>query len=237
MRWDDQAILLSARPYGENGLIVSLLTRQNGRHGGLVQGGQSKRHRAAWQSGNWLEIEWRGRLAEQLGTVSGELRAAYGPRWLSDAARLAAVSAACAVSDLCLPDHVPNPRVFDGLLALFDGLDGESWPTLYVHWELGLLRELGFGLDLTACAVTGATLDLAYVSPKSGRAVSVQGGQGYHDRLLALPSFLLDGSAGDAKALVAGLELTGFFLERHVLAPLGRRLPAARSRLVDRLRA
>ena len=237
MRWNDDAVLLSARPYGENGLIVSLLTRLNGRHGGLVRGGQSSRHRAVWQNGNLLKVEWTARLAEQLGTIAGELVVSHGPRWLDDVGRLAAVGAACAMCDLCLPDHVPHPQAFDGLLALFESLREENWPTLYVHWELGLLRELGFSLDFSSCAATGATADLVFVSPKSGRAVSSAGAQGYEDRLLALPPFLLDGSAGSPADIAAGLELSGYFLERHVLAPIHRRLPAARSRLVDRLRA
>jgi DNA repair protein RecO (recombination protein O) len=236
MRWSDDALLLSARSFGENGLLVSLLTREHGRHRGLVPGGQSRRQRAIWQSGNWLAVHWQARLAEHLGTIGGELRGAYAARWLDDAGRLAALGAACAMADLCLSEHVPHPDVFAGLLALLEGLAQEEWPSLYVHWEIGLLRALGFGLDLSACAATGMTADLGYVSPKSGRAVSRAAGEPYQDRLLPLPAFLVEGGAGDKPAVAAGLQLTGHFLERHALAPQGRRLPAARSRLVDRLR-
>ena len=237
MQWNDDAILLSARPFGENALLVSLLTHQQGRHAGLVPGGQSKRQRAIWQSGNWLSVEWKARLAEQLGSLTGEMRTAFGARWMADAPRLAAITAACAMSELCLPEHVPHAQAFAGLLALFDSLDQPDWASLYVHWEIGLLRVLGFGLDLASCAATGTTADLAYVSPKSGRAVSRAEGLPYHDKLLVLPAFLTEGGGGDAEQIAAGLTLSGFFLERHVLAPHGRQLPAARSRLVDRLRA
>jgi DNA repair protein RecO (recombination protein O) len=237
MHWNDDAVLLSARPFGETGLLVSLLTASNGRHAGLVPGGQSRRRRALWQSGNWLEVEWRARLAEQLGSVGGELHKAFAAEWLHDPARLAALGAACAMCELCLPEHVPHPQAFAGLVALLGSLGQEEWPSLYVHWELGLLRVLGFGLDLGSCAASGATADLAYVSPKSGRAVSRSEGAPYHDRLLALPRFVAAGGAGDPQQIGDGLALSGYFLERHVLAPHGRRLPAARSRLVDRLRA
>jgi DNA repair protein RecO (recombination protein O) len=237
MQWNDDAILLSARPFGESALLVSLLTAKQGRHAGLVPGGQSKRHRATWQPGNWLSVEWKARLAEQLGSISGEVRMPFAARWMSDPTRLAAISAACAMGELCLPEHVPHGQAFAGLAELLDSLDQNDWPSLYVHWELGLLRVLGFGLDLASCAATGTTEDLAYVSPKSGRAVSRADGQPYHDKLLVLPAFLRDGGTGDAAQIAAGLTLSGYFLERHVLAPHGRRLPAARSRLVDRLTA
>lgn len=237
MKWNDDAVLLSAKPFGENGLLVTLLTAQNGRHGGFVPGGQSRRNRALWQSGNHLAVEWKARLADQLGSIKAELLRAHAPRWLDDPSRLAALSSACAMSELCLPDHVPNPQAFAGLLALLDGLTQDHWGGLYVHWELGLLATLGFGLDLARCAVSGGSDDLAFVSPRSGRAVSRAAAGPYRDRLLLLPQFLLQGGVADSADLAAGLALTGYFLERHVLAPQNRSLPAARSRLVDRLRA
>lgn len=233
----DEAILLSARPHGESGLLVTLLTREHGRHAGLVAGGQSKRHRPTWQTGTLLDIKWTARLAEHLGTIGGEARTAYAARWLDDPARLGGISAVCAVAEACLPERVPHPPAFAAMLALFDGFSEEHWPSLYAHWELGLLGELGFGLDLSECAATGVREDLIYVSPKSGRAVSREGGAAYRDRLLTLPSFLTEGVTLDQAEIADALTLTGFFLERHVLAPQGRTLPAARSRLVDRLRA
>jgi DNA repair protein RecO (recombination protein O) len=237
MNWTDDALLLSARPHGESALLVTLLTREHGRHAGLVTGGQSKRHRPSWQTGTLMAVKWQARRAEHLGTVSGEPRTPYAARWLDDPFRLAGVSAACAVSEACLPERVPHAPAFEALVALFDGLSEAHWPSLYAHWELGLLGELGFGLDLGVCAATGASADLVYVSPKSGRAVSRGAGAEYHDRLLPLPAFLKEGVTEDRAAVAEALALTGFFLERHVLAPHGRSLPPARSRLVDRLRA
>ena len=237
MQWIDEAVLLSARPHGESGLLVALLTRGHGRHAGLVAFGQSKKQRPAWQTGTLFEIKWQARLAEHLGTVTGEGRTAYAARWLDDAARLGGISAVCAVAEACLPERVPHPAAFAGLIAFLDGLGEDHWPSLYAHWELGILGELGFGLDLSACAATGATENLVYVSPKSGRAVSAEAGEEYRDKMLALPSFLRGGITQDRAEVAKALDLTGFFLERHVLAPHGKALPAARSRLVDRLRA
>ena len=237
MHWTDEAILLSARPHGESALLVTLLTHDHGRHAGIVAGGQSKRHRASWQTGTLLDIKWTARLAEHLGTVGGEARTSYAARWLDDPARLGGVSAACAVAESCLPERVPHPPAFAAMVALLDGFSQDHWPSLYAHWELGLLGELGYGLDLTQCAATGLSEDLIYVSPKSGRAVSRAAGEEYRDKMLALPPFLTAGITHDRAEVASALALTGFFLERHVLTPQGRVLPAARSRLVDRLRA
>jgi len=237
MQWIDDAILLSARAYGETGLLVTLLTREHGRHAGLVQGGQSKKNRPAWQTGTLFEIKWQARLAEHLGGVSGEAKRSYAARWLDDAARLGGISAVCAVAEACLPEREPHSATFAAMVALLDSMDEDHWPSLYAHWELGVLGELGFGLDLSVCAATGAREDLVYVSPKSGRAVSRAAGEAFHDRMLALPAFLRTGITGDRREVAQALDLTGFFLERHVLAPYGKALPAARSRLVDRLRA
>lgn len=237
MNWTDDAILLSARPHGESALLVTLLTREHGRHAGLVTGGQSRRHRPSWQTGTLMAVKWQARLVEHLGVIGGEPRTPYAARWLDDPFRLAGVSAACAVSEACLPERVPHSAAFEALVALFDGLSAAHWPSLYAHWELGLLGELGYGLDLGVCAATGGTVDLAYVSPKSGRAVSREAGAEYHDRMLPLPAFLKEGVTEDRASVADALTLTGFFLERHVLAPHGKSLPPARSRLVDRLRA
>jgi len=237
MQWTDDAVLLSCRPHGENSLLVHLLSREHGRHAGLVTGGQSKRHRATWQTGTLMAVKWQARLAEHLGGVGGEARTAYATRWLDDPFRLAGVSAACAVSEAGLPERVPHPNAFAALVALLEGMVEDHWPSLYAHWELGLLGELGFGLDLTSCAATGETGDLIYVSPKSGHAVSAKAGEPYRERLLPLPPFLKTGISTDRAEVADALDLTGYFLERHVLAPHGRGLPAARSRLVERLRA
>lgn len=236
MEWRDEAILLSLTRHGESSGIAHLLTAARGRHAGLVRGGAGKSARGALQPGSRLQVTWRGRLPEHLGSVTWELLAAGGTAWLHDARRLACVAAACAVADSVLPEREPFPEAFSGLTALLAGLAGEDWPGDYVRWELNLLGELGFGLDLGSCAATGVTEDLAYVSPKSGQAVSAAAGEAWRDRLLVLPGFLLDGGRGGEKHWLDGLRLTGYFLERHVLGPHGKRLPAARKRLIDRLK-
>jgi DNA repair protein RecO (recombination protein O) len=236
MEWTDQGIVLSARPHGEGGMVVSLLTEEHGRHAGFVPGGSSRRARPTWQPGNLVEVSWRARLSEQLGNYAGELREPHAARALDSATELAGLSAACAVIDSALPEREPHPAMFAALSAFLGTLGHPGWPGIYVRIELGLLQELGFGLDLEKCAVTGDTDDLTYVSPKTGRAVSRAAAGPYKEKLLELPGFLSTGGLpADAEELRQGLELTGFFLERHVFWPHNKPLPAARSRLMETL--
>ena len=236
MDWSDEGVVLAARPHGENGLIASLLTRAHGRHAGFVSGGMSRRTRPLWQPGNLLAVAWRARLSDHLGNFAGELRAAHAAHALDDAVQLAGLSAACAVLEAALPEREPHPGVFEGLCALLGALGHAGWPAIYVHLELGLLQELGFGLDLKACAITGSRDDLAYVSPRSGRAVARRAAEPYKDKLLALPSFLTSGGLPtDDREIASGLALTGHFLERHVFWPHNKPLPAARSRIMELL--
>lgn len=237
MRWNDEAFVLSARRHGETGAVVHLLTREHGRHGGLVRGGGGRRLSAVLQPGNQVRAEWRGRLEEHLGTLAVELTKARAAAVLGDPARLAALASACAVVEAALPEREPHPALYEAVAALLDALEGSpAWAAAYVRWELGLLAELGYGLDLTRCAATGDREDLAYVSPRSGQAVSRAAAEPWRDRLLPLPGFLLGAQAGAGPAEVRdGLALTGFFLERRVLAPHGRAEPRARTRLVELL--
>lgn len=235
MEWMDEGIVLSARGHGETSAIVRLLTRSHGVHAGLVRGGKGRRHRGVLQPGNRLGVTWRARLSEHLGTYAVEMMHAYAAPFLDDPLRLAALSAACAVCETALAEREPHVRVFDGLAALLESLTGENGPSAYVKWELELLAELGFGLDLSRCAATGGNDQLAYVSPKSGRAVSLSAGEPHQKSLLALPSFLLDGGAGDPSSLADAMKLTGFFLERHVFCHRGGLMPPARRRLAERL--
>ena len=237
MEWDDEAVVLSIRRHGEHGGIVSLLTRSHGRHAGLVHGAQSKANRGIAQPGNHVRAWWRGRLAEQLGVLRLEVLHAHAGAVLDDPERLSALSAACALAELALPERQPHPGAFAALEALLTALPAASWPSVYVHWELALLRDLGFGLDLTACAATGATEDLGFVSPKTARAVSRSAAGPWKDKLLPLPRFLVEGGEGDRADIRAGLLLTGFFLDRHVLSAHNLSMPSARIRLVDRFRA
>lgn len=238
MDWTDDGIVLSARKHGETSAIVALLTRAHGRHLGLVRGGAGKRARGVLQPGNRVEARWRARLADHLGTFICEMTEAVAAPLMKDRLRLAGLSAACAMAESVLPEREPHPAVYEALVALLAAIGGGGWPSAYVKWELGLLSELGFGLDLSACAATGANDQLAYVSPKSGRAVSLAAGEPYKDVLLVLPPFLLRAGAGGAPEEVAqGLKLTGYFLEKNVFRHLNRGLPAARIRLADRLRS
>jgi DNA repair protein RecO (recombination protein O) len=241
MEWTDEAIVLSARRHGETSAIITLITRCRGVHAGLARGGAGKRGRGLYQPGNLVSAHWRGRLVEHLGTVTSEMVTATAASILDAPLKLAALSAACAVCEQALPEGQPYGPVFDGLAALIAALKGGhgggDWPSAYVKWELGLLAELGFGLELGSCAATGVAENLAYVSPRSGRAVSDEAARPYRERLLTLPAFLLSrGAAGDHREVTAGLKLTGYFLEKCVFANHYRRLPPARLRLAERWR-
>ncbi|MBX9635889.1 MAG: DNA repair protein RecO [Magnetospirillum sp.] len=236
MEWADEGIVLAVHRHGETGIIASLLTREHGRHSGLVHGGVGKAHRGTLQPGNHVKAWWRARLADQLGRYRVEMAQAHAADILDDPNRLAALASACALSEAVLPERQSHPAAFVALAALLEAFKSEAWPSVYVHWELALLRDLGYGLDLTQCAATGVNDGLAYVSPKSGRAVSLSAGEPYRDKLLILPAFLVNGGEGDRRAVFDGLKLSGFFLDRHVLAPNRMAMPPARSRLVDRFR-
>ncbi len=237
MDWSDDGIVLSSRPHGETGAIVELLTRAHGRHLGLVRGGRSRRHRPILQQGNVVKARWRARLSEHLGAFEVELTDARAALVLDDPAALAGVGTLCALARL-LPERDPHRTLHDAAHVILDHLDEAGlWPGLLVRWELGLLEELGFGLDLSACAKTGGREGLIYVSPKSGRAVSREAGAPYAGKLLALPAFLgREGAAGfGLEDVLAGFALTGHFLEMHVLRPRGLEMPEPRERLIGRL--
>lgn len=236
MEWIDDGIVLSARRHGETSAVVALLTREHGRHTGLARG-TTGRHRGIYDAGNRVRAHWRGRLSEHLGALTCELTVSVAAELLDDRSRLAGLAAACAVAESALPDRLPCPQVYAALESLMAQLLAEdSWARGYVVWELGLLAELGFGLDLSRCAATGSMKELAYVSPRSGRAVSLSAGAPYRDRLLRLPLFLITATAPSTVAdVVDGLTLTGYFLRRHVYGACERSLPPARLRLVEHL--
>ena len=238
MEWSDEAFVLSARVHGENAAIVVLLTRERGRHAGLVHGGLSSGKRGLYQAGNRLRVQWRARLAEHLGNYQAEMLQPNAALALDDPLRLAGLASACAIADAALPEREPHASIFDGFAALGMAMESPGWPLIYVRLELGLLQELGFGLELDRCVLTGASDDLAFVSPKSGRAVSLAASGPYKEKLLPLPPILAGGRRQHWQPAdyIAGLELTGYFLERHVFWPHGKTLPPARSRLIDRLR-
>lgn len=237
MEWADDAFVLSARAHGEAGALVELLTERRGRFAAHVAGGASRRMKPVLQPGARVTAEYRARTAEHLGSAQLE-PVGEGPAALfDDPLALAGLSAAAAVTALALPEREPHPGVFAAFEAFTAALAlPEVWPAVYVRFEAGLLEEMGFGLDLARCAVTGSADDLAWVSPRTGRAVSREAGAPYAERLLRLPPFLL-GSQGGLQPgdVAAGLELTGRFLERDVFGPLNRPPPPARVWLVERL--
>jgi DNA repair protein RecO (recombination protein O) len=233
MQWSDEAIILSVRPHAETSAVVELLTRAHGRHLGLVHGGRSRKARPVLQPGNHVDATWKARLSEHLGAVSVEPRRGYGVEIMDEAAPLTALTALASLAHE-LPERDPHPNLFEVTLFVLGFLDDATvWPALYVRWELALLEELGFGLDLATCAVTDATTDLIYVSPKSGRAVSEGAGIAYRDRLLRLPPFLRGEMGGGVSAedVADGLALTAHFLERRIYGARGHTLPDPRQRL------
>lgn len=238
MEWRDQGYVLAARRHGEADIILTLLTRDHGRHLGLARGGASRAKRPAAEIGTLVSAQWRARLSEQLGHFQIEQVHATAARFLDDALKLSALSAACAILDAALPEREPHPELFDGLSELLMAIaERADWPMGYIRWEAALLSGLGFGLDLGACAITGATEGLAYVSPRTGRAVTAQAAKGYESRLLRLPRFLLREDADcDAEALKSGLALTGHFLRAHVAQHVANAAGfAQRDRLVELL--
>jgi DNA repair protein RecO (recombination protein O) len=241
VEWTDEAIVLATRPHGESSLLVQLLTRERGRHAGLAKGGQGKKARAIYQPGNRVTATWKARLEEQLGQLVCDLVRGDVALFIEDGDRLACFSAAASVAEAALPEREAMPRVYETFASLLAALaEDRAWLAHFVAWELDLLAEIGFGLDLARCAVTGSTEHLAFVSPKSGRAVSFAAGQPYQDKLFRLPPFLLEPDLPETTPerhdALAALELTGFFLARHVFQPQGHDLPAARTRFIDRLR-
>lgn len=240
MDWSDEGIVITSRRHGETSLIVEVLTRDHGRHAGLVRGGTSRRFKAMLQPGNTLSAHWRGRLEEHLGTYTFEPVKTRAAGLMADRLSLAGLNALCALSVLCLPEREAHGRLYEAFEVVLEAMGNKDvWPMLYVKWEVGLLRDLGFGLDFSHCAATGLTEDLKYLSPKSGNAVSEAAGEPYKDRLFLLPSFLREDrthmEAAEADVL-EGLKMTGYFIERRLLRPHGLDLPEARHRLEDLLR-
>ncbi len=245
MEWIDEAIVLSARPHGENAAVVTLLAAAQGRHAGLVPGGQGRRAQPLLQPGNRVRAKWRARLADQLGQYTLEPMASHAAAWLDLPEILSIIASACAVTEASLPERQPMPGVYAGLATLLALHDADLWGPAYVKWELSLLHALGYGLDLSRCAANGEADDLAYVSPRTGRAVSRAAGEPYRGQLFPLPAFLLGSGAWEPADILQGLDLSGHFLSRHVFAhphsrlliPIPGDLPKARHRLAEYYRA
>lgn len=235
MQWTDEGIVLGVKRHGEASAILELMTREHGRHLGLVRGGGGTRLRPVLQPGNRVSATWRARLDEHLGTFTVEGLTLCAAAFLAASHAVYGVTHVAALCRL-LPERDPHARTFAALEDILDKLlDPRLAGPEVVRFELALLSELGFGLDLDRCAATGTTADLAYVSPRTGRAVSGAAGRPWHDRLFRLPPFLIEAApaAPSAEELSDGFAVTGFFLARHVLEPRGLALPEARTSFVN----
>lgn len=235
MEWRDSGLVIGAKRHGETSVILELMTAEHGRVHGFVRGGRSRRMQPALQAGNEVALVWRARLDEHMGALTVEATLMRTAELLASEAALQGVTALCHLLRH-LPEREPHPALYAAAILICGHLRQPALAcALMARFELALLQDLGFGLDLTACAATGATQDLAYVSPKSGRAVSAAAGAPYHDRLLPLPAFLLDGWAGEAPApadVAAAARLTGYFLARDLFEPRGQAMPLARERFL-----
>lgn len=232
-RWTDQGIVLSARSHGEGGAVVALLTENNGRHAGYVHGAQSKNKRAMIEPGSQVKVEWSARVADSLGTFHLEPEGGLPVGVLDDSLKLGALLSACSLCDAALPEREGHAGLYHGLLQLMHSLEGEYWAVSYVMWEIALLKELGFRLDLNKCAAKGDPDTLTHVSPKSGRAISKVEAEPYIDKLLLLPDFLrpekMRGNVvGEAQDVALGLQMTGHFLEHWAFAHHTKGVPEAR---------
>lgn len=239
MEWRDEGIVLSTRPLGEGAVVAELMTAAHGRHAGLVRSGRSKRMQPVLQPGNTVACVWRARLDDQLGTYTAvEPLVSRAARLIESAVASFGILTLCRHLSL-LPERDPHRGLYDAFAIVLDHLDEPSHAgPLMVRFELALLEELGFGLDLSRCAATGTLADLTHVSPRTGRAVSRAAAEPYLDRLLPLPRFLVDRGMNadpDADDIRAGLRLTGHFIDAHLNAPRGIEMPMVREQFLSAL--
>ncbi|QRM54828.1 DNA repair protein RecO [Sinorhizobium sp. BG8] len=235
MQWDDEAIVLGVRRHGETSVIAEMMTRDHGRHLGLVRSGRSRAMQPVLQPGNSVEVTWRARLDEHLGDFRIEPLQLRAGRLMETATAVYGIQAMAALLRF-LPERDPHPHLFNALGIILEHLDEPADAgELFVRFELAVLNDLGFGLDLEECVATGSREDLVYVSPKSGRAVCRAAGEPWADKMLALPSFLAveRRHAADCDALSQAFRLTAFFLNRHVCEPRGLELASARDGFVQ----
>ena len=236
MEWTEHAIVLGARPFGEGKLVAEVFARGHGRFGGVVHGG--RRAAPALQPGNLVHAAWKARTSDQLGFFSPlDLVEPHAARVMEDRAALAGLSSAIALIRIGGAERQAYPSLYDALTLLIANFsDTELWPAIYARFELGLLAELGYGLDLERCAITGETENLAFVSPRTGRAATFEAGEPFADKLLRLPPFILDADVPIEEGDVAdALALSGYFLERRVFDQAGQGMPEQRRRLIETL--
>lgn len=234
MDWRGTGILLNVRRHGETSAIIDVFTEDRGRYAGVVRGGTSRKIAPILQPGAQLDVAWRARLEEHIGSFTVEPVRSRAALVMENRLALAGLNTVTALLGFCLPEREAHSALFRRTEQVLDLLgQNDLWPLAYLQWELALLNDMGFGLDLSACAVTGSTENLIYVSPKTGRAVSAQGAGAWADRLLPLPPVLRGEGAAPNAEIAKGFETTGYFLASHMAPDLGNRpLPDARARFV-----
>lgn len=235
IEWRSEAALLSSRPFGENGVIIEVFSALHGRHAGVVRGGASRKVAPVLQPGAQLSVAWKARLESHLGSFTVEPIRSRAAIAMGDRLALAGLNAVCSLLAMVLPEREAHAPLYDRTIALLDLLgQSDVWPLAYLRWEQALLEEMGFGLDLSACAVRGVNEDLIYVSPKSGRAVSREAAGEWADRMLALPEVLAGKGDASNTEIAKALATTGYFIENRLIKGLGDRpMPSARARLID----
>lgn len=233
--WRDDAALLAVRPFGETSVIIEVFSAAHGRHAGVVRGGTSRKIAPMLQPGAQLTVNWSARLDDHLGSFTVEPVRSRNAAAMGDRLSLAGLNAVCALLVMVLPEREAHLPLYHRTIGLLDLLgQPEVWPLAYLRWEQALLEEMGFGMDLTACAASGVNEDLAFVSPKSGRAVSRDAAGVWADRLLPLPPVLAGKGDASGAEIAKALGTTGFFIENRLVKGLGDRpMPAARARLIE----
>lgn len=233
--WSDEGALLSARPFGETSMIIEVFTPQHGRHAGVVRGGTSRKLAPHLQAGAQLSVTWKARLNDHMGSFTVEPIRGRAAAAMSDRLALAGLNAVCAILSRVLPEREAHLALYTRTISLLDLLgQSDVWPLAYLRWEQALLEDMGYGMDLSACAVRGVNEDLAFVSPRTGRAVSREAAGEWADRLLLLPPVLAGKGDADNSEISIALATTGYFIEHRLIKSLGERpMPAARGRLLD----
>ena len=237
IEWRDEGVLLAVRKHGEAAVIVEVFTEHHGKHAGVVRGGAGRRQGPILQPGGQFEVVWKARLEEHMGAFTVEPMRSRAAQVMADPLALAGLTSVVGLLNFALPERAQHGALYGASINLLDLICvTEAWPLAYLHWEMQLLEDLGFGLDLSCCVVSGTTKDLAYVSPKSGRAVAAHHAGRWKTQLLPLAPCMIGQSVADNGEIAAGLRTTGHFLEKWLAPSLGDRgLPLARQRLVERL--
>ena len=237
IEWRDEGVLLAVRKHGETAVIVEFFTQHHGKHAGVVRGGAGRRQGPILQPGGQFEVVWKARLEEHMGAFTVEPMRSRAAQVMADPLALAGLTSVVGLLNFALPERAQHGALYSASINLLDLICvTEAWPLAYLHWEMQLLEDLGFGLDLSCCVVSGTTEELAYVSPKSGRAVAAHHAGRWKTQLLPLAPCMIGQSVADNGEIAAGLRTTGHFLEKWLAPSLGDRgLPLARQRLVERL--